>query len=91
MPLRPLICQMQVMPGFMLSRRRCQRLYWRTSEGMGGRGPTTLISPFNTFQNCGSSSSDVRRRKRPTRVTRGSFAILNTGPLISFWARSASS
>ncbi len=37
-----------------------------------GRGPTTDISPRSTFRNCGSSSRLVRRRKAPTRVTRGS-------------------
>ena len=30
------------------------------------------MSPRSTFQSCGSSSSRVRRRKRPTGVTRGS-------------------
>ena len=29
--------------------------------------------PFSTLNSCGSSSSEVRLRKRPTRVTRGSF------------------
>ena len=35
------------MPGLTLRRRRCQRLYSRTSDGMGGRGPTMLISPLS--------------------------------------------
>ncbi|SAJ31183.1 Uncharacterised protein [Enterobacter cloacae] len=33
------------------------------------------IPPVNTLMNCGSSSSEVRRRKLPTRVTRGSFCV----------------
>ena len=38
-----------------------------------------LISPFNTFTICGISSSENRRRNRPTRVTRGVFADLEEG------------
>src|SRR3972149_99288 len=41
------------------------------------------MSPQSTLNSCGSSSSDVRRRHRPTGVTRGSFEILNTGPSTS--------
>ena len=33
-----------------------------------------------TFQNCGNSSSEVRRMKRPTRVTRGSSRHLEDRP-----------
>ena len=84
---RPLTCQVQVMPGFTLRRRRCQRWYCFTSAGTGGLGPTMLISPERTFRNWGSSSSEVRRMKAPTRVTRGSFLILKTGPEASFCAR----
>ena len=47
-----------------------------------GRGPTRLIRPRRTFQNCGSSSIEKLRRKRPTRVTRGSPSILNSPPLV---------
>ena len=35
----------------------------------------TLMSPRRTFQSCGSSSIDVRRRMRPTRVMRRSPSI----------------
>ena len=35
-----------------------------------GRGPTTESSPRSTLKNCGSSSIDVLRMNRPTRVTR---------------------
>ena len=35
------------------------------------------MSPFSTFQSCGSSSSEVLRISRPTGVMRGSF--------LSFW------
>src|SRR5688500_19589188 len=31
-----------------------------------GRGPTTLMRPCSTLMNCGSSSSEVRRRKAPS-------------------------
>ena len=41
------------------------------------------MSPRSAFQNCGSSSRLVRRRKRPTRVMRGSSRILNIGPWAS--------
>ena len=72
------------MPG--LTRRR-----WMSSEshasvswGRAGRGPTRLISPRTTFQSWGSSSIEVLRRMRPTRVTRGSCLILKSGPSASF-------
>ena len=37
-----------------------------TNSGRSGRGPTRLISPRSTLISWGSSSSEVRRRKRPT-------------------------
>ena len=37
-----------------------------------------------TLTSCGSSSSESRRRTRPTRVTRGSSRILNSAPDASF-------
>src|SRR5688500_20275300 len=40
-----------------------------------GRGPTTLMRPCSTLMNCGSSSSEVRRRKAPSGVTRLSFFV----------------
>ena len=49
-----------------------------------GRGPTRLIWPLNTFHSCGSSSSESRRRSRPTGVMRGSLRILNSAPSASF-------
>src|SRR6476659_6571897 len=56
-----------------------------------GRGPTIDISPRRTFTSCGSSSRLVRRRKRPTLVTRGSERILNIGsPRPSIETRSGS-
>jgi len=42
--------------------------------------PTRLISPKNTFQSCGNSSSFVLRRNRPTRVIRGSPSWLPISP-----------
>src|SRR5436305_1647995 len=39
---------------------------------MGGRGPTRLISPRSTLNNCGSSSRLVLRIQLPLRVMRGS-------------------
>ena len=54
-------------------------------SGMGGRGPTRLISPCSTLKSCGSSSMLVLRMKRPILVIRGSFFILKAGPsAISF-------
>jgi hypothetical protein len=45
------------------------------------------MSPHRTFHNCGSSSRLVRRRKEPTRVSRGSSRQAHTAPV----SRSASS
>ena len=88
--LLPLICQRQVMPGITSSRLRSSSVYCATSEGTGGRGPTRLMSPMNTFQSCGSSSRLVRRRNRPTLVMRGSSFILKITPSFdSFCAISA--
>src|SRR5207302_11185341 len=39
-----------------------------TNSGRSGRGPTRLISPRSTLNSCGSSSSAVRRMKRPNGV-----------------------
>src|SRR5229473_1227604 len=72
---------MHVSPGRTESRRSCHDWYFATSPGSGGRGPTTLMSPRSTLMSCGSSSMEYFRRMAPTRVTRGSFRILNTGPL----------
>ena len=65
------------MPGFRLSRLRRQSTTCWSSSRMSGRGPTRLISPRTTFRSCGSSSIEKRRSHAPTRVTRGSFGILN--------------
>ena len=62
-----------------------------TSQPSGGRGPTRLICPRGTFHSCGSSSSEVRRRNRPTRVTRGSRSILKACPRIALNDRRSSS
>ena len=43
-----------------------------TSLGIGGRGPTRLMSPISTLISCGSSSRLNLRSQRPTGVTRGS-------------------
>src|SRR5215471_19800968 len=77
---RPLTCQRQVRPGFMLKRRRCHASYCMTSDGIGGLGPTRLMSPLRTFHSWGSSSKLLRRRNPPIAVSLGSFRILNTGP-----------
>src|SRR2546421_329028 len=39
-----------------------------SSSGRSGRGPTRLMSPVKTFQNCGSSSMRVLRKNLPMRV-----------------------
>ena len=54
-----------------------------SSSGRSGRGPTMLILPRSTSQNCGSSSSRDLRRNLPTRVTRGSFAPATTTPVFA--------
>ena len=49
---------------------------WGGVVGISGRGPTRLMSPFNTLNSCGSSSQLAWRMKRPKRVTRGSPSTL---------------
>ena len=61
---------------------------WFSLSGLG-RGPTMLMSPTSTFQNCGSSSSWHLRRMRPTRVTRGSSLMNTCGPSQRFCLRSS--
>ena len=68
------------MPGLTTSLRRTSSPYLATSEGSGGRGPTSDISPSMTLKSCGSSSSDQRRSHEPVAVTRGSLRILNSRP-----------
>src|ERR1035437_4657849 len=83
--LRPATCHRQVMPGFTLKRRRCQSSLKPSQSRTGsGRGPTRLMSPLKTLNSWGSSSMLVFLRNLPTGVIRGSFLILNTGPLTSF-------
>ena len=68
----------------MLNRRMSEGRVMRwTSRHGSGRGPTSDMSPRSTFQSCGSSSIDDLRSSRPSGVIRGSFRILNTGPLAS--------
>ena len=52
------------------------------ARATSGRGPTKDMSPRSTFQSSGSSSSLVRRRKRPTGVTRASPRAVTCGPPI---------
>src|ERR1700712_4966528 len=66
------------MPGRTISRRRTSTSYAATSDGRGGRGPTSAMLPRRTLSSCGSSSREYLRRKRPERVTRGPLRILNT-------------
>ena len=40
-----------------------------------GRGPTILIVPIKTLNNCGNSSRLLRRKNRPTLVTRSSTRV----------------
>jgi len=57
------------MPGRAFNTPRCSRSSinscWLNKHG---RGPTRLISPHNTFHNCGNSSSLVLRKKPPKGV-----------------------
>src|SRR5690606_9285802 len=68
--LRPFTCAHPVIPGFTSWRFCCHSLYKGKYSGNKGLGPTKLISPFSTFNNCGSSSNEVLRTKRPTVVRR---------------------
>src|SRR3989338_2123681 len=74
----PLICHRHVSPGLIDKRLLCHDSYWLTSFGIGGLGPTKLICPINTLNNCGSSSMLNFLKNLPTGVMRGSFFILNT-------------
>ena len=71
-------CHRPVMPGRTSSRVVCQSSYDSGANEVG-RGPTRDMWPHTTLKICGSSSSDVRRRNRPTRVMRGSSGILKSG------------
>lgn len=66
----PLIWAMPVMPGRAANTPSClRRSISSVCVGRQGRGPTRLISPRRTFQNCGSSSSLNFRKVLPTPVT----------------------
>lgn len=65
MLLRPLICHIPVMPGFMASLVQCLSSYCSTSETRGGLVPTREISPLSTLKNCGNSSMLQSRMKLP--------------------------
>ncbi len=80
MALRPLTWARPVIPGRTANRSDTPRPTLALSDGSIGRGPTRLISPAITLNNCGSSSSDVRRRKRPIGVIRESSGTIGFGP-----------
>ena len=65
MLLRPLICHIPVMPGFMASLVQCLSSYCSTSETRGGLVPTREMSPLSTLKNCGNSSMLQSRMKLP--------------------------
>jgi len=77
---RPETCAIPVMPGLMVSSLRWYSRYLFTSRSWCGRGPTRLISPLSTLNNCGSSSNESFSIARPTRVLRGSFLFYIEGP-----------
>ena len=56
-----------------------------TTQDRSGRGPTMLISPFRTFQNCGSSSKLVDRMT-PDRCYAG-IILLSQQPMIASMIR----
>src|ERR1039457_3318527 len=70
MPSYELIRARPVSPGLQAKAPFCARYSqsWRCA-GRAGRGPTRLMSPFTTLNNCGSSSMLVRRMNFPTLVT----------------------
>ena len=76
----PSTCQMHVSPGVTSNRDRSQPWQWFDSSHGSGRGPTIVMSPFNTFHNCGNSSMLDQRKNLPTGVVRGSTLILKAGP-----------
>ena len=55
---------------------------------ISGLGPTNVISPFNTFKSCGSSSILVLRRNLPGFVIRSSSFVTEWLSLFGFMVRS---
>jgi len=82
-------CQAPVTPGVRSSRLRPHPSMRRSSASASGRGPTRLICPSRTLKSCGSSSSDEWRRKRPSRVMRGSGPVQQFGSLDRAGVRAA--
>ena len=87
LPRHPLTCAHPVMPALTLCRSmycgiRC--LNCSTKKGRSGRGPTIDMSPFSTFQNCGTSSRSSFRSHCPIGVVRGSSSRAQTGPVVVF-------
>ena len=74
--LLPLTCQMPVIPGKTAKISSAYRPISLCSYCAHGRGPTMLISPFRTLISCGSSSSELLRKKSPSFVMRGSCSYL---------------
>ena len=72
------------MPGFTLNRLRCQSSLkaFIVADRQWSRAYKAHIAA-KTLSNCGSSSMLVLRRNFPIGVMRGSFLILNTGPVAS--------
>ncbi len=79
----PFIWEIPVIPGIKLNTTFCSGEYFSVIEGISGLGPTRLISPFRTFITWGNSSILVRLKNFPTRVIRGSFACVSSGPIFN--------
>ena len=75
--LRPLVCHIPVIHGFPCIHLKWCSSYFLYSSYVGGLVPTTLISPFRTLINCGSSSRDQSRSFCPNGKILGSLSILN--------------
>ncbi len=58
--LRPFTCAQPVIPGLTICLLACSGLYHKRYRINNGLGPTKIISPFNTFINCRSSSNDAQ-------------------------------
>ena len=63
-----------MIPGFNFNTSRSSPVKQSTYPGTSGRGPTKLISPFNTFHNSGNSSNLYFLNTAPNGVIRASPA-----------------
>ena len=69
-----------VSPGRYRKAREIRGVAVREQAGVCGRGPTSVIWPKRTLISCGSSSTQVARRNRPSGVTLRSPGTVSVEP-----------